>query len=372
MNLDQSITPFRDALRTKRETLRETASSGRGVIGYFCTYTPIEIIHASGFLPVRIWGDQVRVEKAYTLVPNFICPYMRQSLELALGGGYDFLSGIVQGYTCDVACGMVNIWKENITGMLFHSVPLPYNDTDDSREFFRHGVAELVEKLTSIGGNFDSGSLEHSIELYGRIRERVLALENLRSTGMLPIGAEAFSTILRAGVISDPEDYLRMLETLGDSLGEGQGRSGGGLPVMVSGSLIEDQAILGLIEELGGNIVADDLCTGVRNVFPPYGQGNDPLDRLIDRYMQRFPCPARAKPGRRASLVADLVRTSGARGVIFVFQKFCTPHLADHPIVSAALKEEGIPTILIELEEEGIMEGQIRTRLETFIGMLGG
>jgi benzoyl-CoA reductase/2-hydroxyglutaryl-CoA dehydratase subunit BcrC/BadD/HgdB len=67
----------------------------------------------------------------------------------------------------------------------------------------------------------------------------------------------------------------------------------------------------------------------------------------------------------------ELIKASHAKGVIFVFQKFCTPHLADHPMVAQGLKDAGIPSIAIEMDESGLVEAQVATRLETFWGMLG-
>jgi benzoyl-CoA reductase/2-hydroxyglutaryl-CoA dehydratase subunit BcrC/BadD/HgdB len=86
--------------------------------------------------------------------------------------------------------------------------------------------------------------------------------------------------------------------------------------------------------------------------------------------MKRFPCPSRSNPGERVPRLLDLIRASRAKGVIFLFQKFCTPHLADHPKVSQALKDAGIQSILIEMDENGLMEAQMATRLETFSHML--
>jgi benzoyl-CoA reductase/2-hydroxyglutaryl-CoA dehydratase subunit BcrC/BadD/HgdB len=58
--------------------------------------------------------------------------------------------------------------------------------------------------------------------------------------------------------------------------------------------------------------------------------------------------------------------------VIFVVQKFCTPHLADYPAVSEALKQNGFPSILVEMDETWQMEAQLKTRLESFFEMMGG
>ncbi|HPE46456.1 MAG TPA: hypothetical protein PK380_11360 [Deltaproteobacteria bacterium] len=69
------MVPFRELLLNRRRVLEETAARGTKIVGYFCTYTPIEAIHACGMTPVRIWGGTGQAEKAYNLVPTFICPY---------------------------------------------------------------------------------------------------------------------------------------------------------------------------------------------------------------------------------------------------------------------------------------------------------
>jgi benzoyl-CoA reductase subunit C len=367
------IAPFNHALRTRSKRLNEASAQGKKVVGYFCTYTPIELIHSCGFLPVRIWGGTGQVEGAYSLVPNFICPFMRLSLEKALQGEFDFLSGLVQGYTCDVACGLVNIWRENFPAILYHSMPLPYNDTVDSRAFLRSALVELTEKLSAIGGRFTEDALDASLTLYREIRHILSELSKMRCRNKMNLDAADFLTVIQAGFVAGPEEYLGMLTELKNELGKDKGAvSGDGIPVLISGSVIEDADILTLIEQSGIRVVADDLCTGLRSFTPVSGNGERPLERLIDRIMKHSPCPSRSHPRDRIPFIKDLIEHSGAKGVIFLFQKFCTPHLADHPMVSQALKEAGFPGISIEMDEMGLMEAHARTRLETFSGMLRG
>ena len=161
---------FTEAVRDQKERLTDLASGGRKVLGYFCTYTPIEFIHAAGFVPVRILGGGISIERAASLTPAFICPYLRQALEKALRGEYDFLSGVIQGYTCDVACGLINIWELNIPGELYHSVPLPYQDNPEARKYFRQVLGELGERLNGIGGRLTDEALAASLDLYGESR----------------------------------------------------------------------------------------------------------------------------------------------------------------------------------------------------------
>jgi benzoyl-CoA reductase/2-hydroxyglutaryl-CoA dehydratase subunit BcrC/BadD/HgdB len=346
------------------------AAEGKKILGYFCTYTPIEVIHASGFIPVRIQGGPGTITKADSLTPSFICPYMRQALEKALTGEYKYVSGIVQAYTCDVACGVAQIWQESIPGEVFHTIPLPYRDGPDSRKFFQAMIEELNLKMQHIGGGFTEESLDASLALYAEIRGLVLELYRLRYTRHLPLSAGDFLSVVQAGFVTLPEDYLRMLKALAAEVKDAETTHASGIPVLVSGSLVEEPRILELVEESGGRVVADDLCTGLRHFHPAAGEGQSAMERLIDRYTRRMPCPARSRAEERCSIILELMKRSGATAVVFLFQKFCTPHLADHPVLATALKDKGIPSIALEMGETGAVEGQARTRLEAFFEML--
>ena len=253
---------------------------------------------------------------------------------------------------------------------MFHTVPLPYNDNRDSRTYLRAAYRELIEKLEASGGRVTNDSLAGSVGLYAEIRALGLELYRLRYERRLPLSAGDVLTVVLAGQVAPPEEYRGMLESLLAEVRDAGPRETEGRPVLVSGSLVEDPVVLDILEESGGRVAGDDLCTGLRGFMPPDGAGADPMERLIDRHFNRWPCPARSRAAVRGPLLADLARRAGAEGVVFIFQKFCTPHLADHPVVRDALREAGIPSLLIELEETGVNEGQIRTRFEGFFQMM--
>ena len=365
------IGPFVEAAGNRTERLTRHAQKQK-VLGWFCTYTPIEIIHAAGFLPVRIYGGTIRVELAGSLVPNFVCPYMRTSLERALRGEYKYLSGVIQGYTCDAPCGMMSIWQENAGPGLLHTVPLPYNSDENARTFYRHTLNELIDKLAEVGGKVTPASLGRSLDLYAGIRNKLLSLYELRLQGISVRSARDFYTVLEAGNCMPPEDYLALLANLTVAVENQVAIKEDGIPVLVSGSIVEQLWIFDLLEAAGGRVVADDLCNGYRFCQPADGAGADPMERLIDRYVNRFPCPARSNIEDRVPRVKELVEKSGAKGVIFILQKFCTPHLADYPALAAELKDGGIPVLLVEMDESGNIEGQLKTRFGAFFEMIAG
>jgi benzoyl-CoA reductase/2-hydroxyglutaryl-CoA dehydratase subunit BcrC/BadD/HgdB len=364
------ISSFEKAVAERTERLRQLRETTE-ILGWLCTYTPIELIHAAGFLPVRIWGGTTRIEKANTLSPSFVCPYLRASLERAMGGQYDYLSGVVYGYTCDAACGMINIWEENIPGEIYHTIPLPYHTNPQATIFYRETLNEFVERLVSAGGSLDDDRLTASLDLYRDIRVLMARLYELRFDNRLALSAREFYTVVEASFCLPPDEFLALLAPLVESARAGNSSPRSGIPVLVSGSLSEEPRVYDIMEAAGGRIAADDLCTGYRFIDPADGSGSAPLDRLIDRYQRRFPCPARSVVGERTEPVFDLIERSGAQGVIFAFQKFCTPHLADYPALWEELKAAGIPVLAVEMEETGINEGQLGTRLEGFFEMIG-
>ena len=340
-------------------------------IGYICTHTPVEIIHAAGFIPVRLSGGPGEVARAYGQVPDFLCPFLKRIMEKAIDGAYAGLAGLVQGYTCDAACGMTNILGKYLEGGIVCSLPIPYNRGPEARVFFRSALDELTDRLNRIGGNFTEAALARSLLLYGRIRRHLLTLYERRPDGTWPLSPIDRMTVTTAGYSLPPERYLDYLERLVSGLDGLPGYSDSGVPVLVSGSLIESDAILKAIAAAGGAVVGDDLCTGHRPLLPVDGQGDAPMNRLIDRYMNRSPCPARIRAVLRGADLGTLAKQTGARGIIFVVQKYCTPHLSDFPILSVELRQQGYPVLLIEMDESWQVSGQTRTRLESFFEMTG-
>ncbi len=359
---------FHEALEKSGERRRALSAEGRPSVGYFCTYTPVEVIHSAGFVPVRILGGSGPVARADTLAPAFLCPFLRRTLDRALAGEYDDLAGLVQGYTCDAACGMVNIWQETWPDRFYHSLPLPYNPGPEGRRFLARALEDLIAVLEQAGGEFRDERLAASIELYGEIRRLTLGLAQARRDGRSRLSAADWLVINLAGQVQPPEDQRKMLRDLAAS--DGPGEEPAGVPILVSGSLIEEPRLMDLIESAGGRVVADDLCTGSRALDPPTGDGDSPRESLIDRLLKRAPCPARSRAEDRLVRLQETITDSRARGVVFVFQKFCTPHLADHPTLARGLQAVGCPNLVLELEETGLNEGQLRTRLQAFFEMI--
>ncbi|RJP79417.1 MAG: 2-hydroxyacyl-CoA dehydratase [Desulfobacteraceae bacterium] len=369
MTFDQ-IDGFRQAYEKRSQVLNELHAQGQKIFGYFCTYTPIELLAACKVLPVRIMGGRGKTEQCYNLLPEFICPFMKRSLEKALAGEYAFLSGIVQSYSCDAVCGCQAVWKNNFPDISLYSISLPYNDNPPARDFYVEEFQSLIKKLGQTTDFSFQEALRQAIAQYRKIREAVLMIYQYAQSGFLDISAEKMWYIVQAGFVMPPDSYLDLLNQQIREKRKTPVTTEKQIPVIVSGSEIGHPDILSYIEQKGGRIIWDDHCTGIRSFEPEAGCGNDPLECLVDRYMKRLPCASRSRAEDRWPEWDRRLQYENVQGVIFILQKFCTPHLSDIPYFKNQLKNNGIPSIVVEMDEGWEVSGQIRTRIDSFLDMI--
>jgi benzoyl-CoA reductase/2-hydroxyglutaryl-CoA dehydratase subunit BcrC/BadD/HgdB len=141
--------------------------------------------------------------------------------------------------------------------------------------------------------------------------------------------------------------------------------------VVLSGILPNPPEILGLLDSFGARVVEDDLANcGRRLLFPP-SEKEEPFQALTEIYFSLPPCPTKDSPiSDRLQFILERVERSGAKGVIFCMVKFCEPELFDVPLLVEGLKERGLATLIVDVELNRGVSGQLATRLEAFVEML--
>ncbi len=345
----------------------EKRRTGAPVLGTLCSYVPVELLHSFGIVPVRIWGQADDMHHADGLLQSYICPPVRNLLAMGLEGRYDFLDGILHCYTCDATCGLYNVWVRNIEPRFSHMISLPYVDTDESRRYATAEFEVLIGKLESLTGDaFSTDSLAESISLYNAQRELMREVYELKAAGCPIEYADIYSMnvcsqVLPVGLVAaELREYLERTRKMTPGPD--------GRRILLSGSVVTDLPLLEFIESTGAAIVADDTCLGHRLLESRIPDG-PPLESLVEYYLSRPPCASRADFPSRRRILEETLESHGIDAVIFVHQKFCDPHLSDHPFLKEALEARGVPSLQVELEGEGFT-GQVRTRIEGFFEML--
>ena len=290
-------------------------------------------------------------------------------MAMGLAGDYDFLDGVIHSYTCDATCWLFNIWCRNLKPAFSFMLSPPYMNSDEAVAYCTAEFTALVAALEDFTGKrFSAEKLRKSIGLYDAARERIGAIYRANRNGAAVRYLDLYWMNLALQVLPI-ERVVPFYDEYLSNIGQLPPRSRGKRRIMISGSVVSDCDILERIEALGGEIVADDTCLGYRLVQGSVLPHEDPLSALARYDLNRPPCSSRADFPARKEYIRETIADFGVNAVIFMHQKFCEPHLADHPFLKRTLMEMGIPQVQLELEAEGL-SGQIQTRLEGFFEML--
>lgn len=93
-NVEAILAQFQEiAAHPQRAVAEHQAETGKGAIGIMPIYAPEELVHATGYLPVGLWGGNQPINRARTYLPPFACSVMQQVMELECQGAYLCRSG---------------------------------------------------------------------------------------------------------------------------------------------------------------------------------------------------------------------------------------------------------------------------------------
>ncbi len=351
------------------------AEKNKKIIGYFCSYTPEEIIYAAGVHPMRLFGTRGDITLADAHFQAYCCSLVRGALEEALKGELNFLDGTVFPHTCDSIQRLSDVWRLNTTFGFFADIVLPVKlNTESARRY-------MIDVLNRFRKDFEKGfgreitddHLRKAIDTYNRIRTYLAQVYDLRSENPGIISGSDVYAIVRASMIMDRDDLSDKLPVVVEGIKRGDAAVDNGTKkrILLVGSVCDHPDVYRIIEESGGTVVWDDLCTGSRYFSGIIENGEDPVESLAKRYMERVVCPAKHLSAvSRGEHLMRLVREKKAEGVIFLLLKFCDPHAFDYPYMKEYCDREGIPSMLLEIEDRLPSEGQLLTRFETFMHML--
>ncbi|MBI4285279.1 MAG: 2-hydroxyacyl-CoA dehydratase [Chloroflexi bacterium] len=373
----QTFEPFREVNNTFPKTAEILAwkQQGKPVFGWLCTYIPEEIIHAAGALPVRITGYSQEMEledgNAYLYIDN--CSFSRSCLQLGLRGGYDYLDGFIAGSTCDGARRLFDLWCTYVKVPFSHILTVPRKMTERAHELYYHQIQEFKERFEKfLGFQIKDEALRHSIEVVNRSRELLKSLYEWRKLDNPPIfGAEVLE-VLNASFRMPKERFNECLSNLLQELSTADVRHTGRSRLMIVGSVMNNHEFIRAIEEQGGLVVADELCTSTRYWSDPVvlGDDEDPVKALARRYLNNFPCARMYPSDERFNRIIALARDFRVEGVISEIIRYCVPYAHDLPLLTSRLKEEEIPTLALDVEYGTSGSGQIQTRVQAFLEML--
>jgi len=347
------------------------------IIGCAPMRIPEEIVHAAGLLPVVLWERDEPISEGHTYIQTFFCGFVRSVIDMAVKGQLEFLDGILCSDECVSLEAIDNVLRRRDLFDYLEFVWLPAVARGDTNKTYT--MQELERLRTSLreysGKELDDESLRRSIRLYNRNRALLRQLYELRREMPTMLKAREMNAVVMSSMLMPKEEHNELLETLISELASKEG-SDQKVRLFISGTLCAAPRndILDLIEEAGGVIVADDLYVGSRYFDTDVRVNGDPIESLAERYMNmgpRTPTMIDYEHDWGDQLI-EMVKKSGAQAMIALPLKNCDPHQFHYPRVREKLTSVGIPEFFLEMEHEAMSLGQIRTRIQAFMEMIGG
>ena len=371
-NVKTLLEQFRAIAADPRKAVEDhKAETGRGAIGMMPVYAPEELVHATGFLPVGLWGGNRPVSKARTYLPPFACSVMQQVMELECDGAYDILDAVVFSVPCDTLKCMSQKWKGSAPVLVFTH---PQNrGLESANRFLEHEYAVLQEKLEAVTGvKITNAALERSIQVYNENRAVMREFAQLAGAYPQVISAVDRHAVFKSRLFMEKSRHTALVRELMEAVRASDPQPWMGKKVVVTGILVEPDGLLSLFDELGLAIVADDLAQESRQVRVDVPEGDEaPLYRLARVWQNMYGCPLATDTKKaRGPMLQDMVRKTGADAVVVAMMKFCDPEEWDYPIYHRQFGEWGIRDLMIEVDQEAVSFEQARTRLQSLVETL--
>jgi len=358
----------------KTKEIMDLKRQGKMIFGWLCTYVPEEIIHAAGILPVRITGYSREMEledgNAYLYVNN--CSFSRSCLQMGLRGEYDYLDGVVAGSTCDGARRLFDLWLHYIKTPFHHILTVPRKYTERAHGLYYEQVGMFKQHLEQyLNIKITDAALLQSIEVYNESRDLLKKLYELRKLDKPLITGTETMEVLNASFRMPKELFNHYLRQLLAELAISGRACPSRARLMVTGSVMNNPEFIQSIEELGGLVVTDELCTSTRYWSDPVVlDGWSPLEAISRRYLSNFPCARMVPSDGRFERILQLAREYRIDGVISQIIRYCVPYAHDLPLMTEKLRQINIPTLALDVEYGTSGSGQIRTRVQAFLEML--
>jgi benzoyl-CoA reductase/2-hydroxyglutaryl-CoA dehydratase subunit BcrC/BadD/HgdB len=170
-----------------------------------------------------------------------------------------------------------------------------------------------------------------------------------------------------------------MLEQLIQTLEAEPHKTPSGVRLMVTGGACDDLGVFDLIEHLNysASLIFVDSCTAARYFWFEVPEDRpDKLEAIAEGYIGKIPCPAKDNvPGtgekKRFRFVQQFIEDFKPDGVVFLYQRFCSPQPMDVVALKPILHNLGIPSVELELDTT-IPITQFGTQLEALMEIIKG
>ncbi|MEO0185854.1 MAG: 2-hydroxyacyl-CoA dehydratase family protein [candidate division WOR-3 bacterium] len=325
-----------------------------GLVGYTCSYIPVELLSATGLRPYRLLhGDINLSQKGEQLVRVDACPLVKSNLGFILENQKNFAC-IIGSTGCDMSRRMIEVvrFMTDIPVYLFN------NPRTENFEIYANEIDLLVKELEQyFRRRFDKGVIQKECERWEKARQRLREIDARRRANPSTLSTKTFHGMVRyfhqgeieniTSEIPQEMSYKPRVYLLGSPLS------------------YEAGPIIDLIEQRL-RICGDFSCGLSRGIYIKVREKT--LDGLKQSYFHQPPCIFRRPNKKYYEWVEKDVKETKSTGIIAIVLDYCDNF--DFELLSM---EKGLTLPILKLKSDFSYQNlsQLKVRIDAFIEVLG-
>ena len=360
-----------------KQAAKAWRAQGKKALGVICCHVPEEIFYAADVLPVRMRATNcIDSSEAETWMSSFSCSFAKAILQYWLDGTYE-LDGLVASDGCMMAARVYDNAKyidaKAGKGQFIMQIGAPRLSNARTAPFYKAELMDLIEGLEKLTGNkITDEKLKAAVAKQNEARVLLKKVNDLRKAENPVISGTDMLKLTLSSTNMPIDEYIELLKAFLEDAANRTPITGARARIMVIGSALDNPEYLKVIEDKGGLVVADALCFGERGFGEPMEiDDKDVLGSIAKFYLERLVCPRMMdKHIEMHDYVIKSVRDFKADGIIYQRMQNCECWGGENVLLEQRLKDEGIPLLTVEREEQMANAGQLAIRAEAFIEMI--
>ena len=326
-----------------------------------------------------MWGSNTKtISRAKEYCATFYCTIAQLALEMLLDGTMDQLDGIITPTICDTLRPMSQNFRVAMGDkMKVIFLAHPQNRFEEfGLQFcidqYNHVKADLEEIA---GRKITDSDIQDAIVVYNKSRAARREFVKLANEHCDVITPTKRSAVLKAFYFMEKPEYTPKLNELNAELAKLPVCDWKGTKVVTSGIICDNPKLLSIFEENNIAIAADDVAHETRSFRVDAPEDElDPVRALAKQFAnidyEVLLYDPESNKNRRGEFVANMVKESGAQGLVLFMQQFCDPEEMEYPYLKKALNDAGVPHIKLGIDQQMRDFGQASTAIQAFADVL--
>ncbi len=379
--IEQLPTTFEEFNEKRKKSfmkVKDYREQGGHIVGFLCSYTPLEFIDAAGVAAVGLCGmSDETIPAAETVLPSNLCPLIKSTYGFALTEKcpFTYFSELIVGETtCDGKKKMYELLADKKPVYVLQ-LPQGQGRAWASDAWYEEMLLFKKKLEETFGHTITDDDLRQAAINRNALRRALTDLYEVQAS-MPPAlhGVELMSTLLSGTFSFDIKAFTQQINDRVQSCRRELEKGTNAVDPSAKRILLTGCPSGGLIKKVGetiarngGVIVCLDDCTGERtNRMLVDPEADDIVREIGDRYL-RINCSVMTPNDGRIEHTREMVKKYHVDGVIDTVLTACHTFNVESARMSAAMERDNTPYMKLETDYSQGDSAQIDTRIAAFI-----